>query len=112
MQIKICGLTDVKEAEYLNRNHVDYAGFVLFFEKSRRNLTIAQAKPIMEALSPEIKKVAVTVSPTVEQVRQIRDAGFDYVQVHGVLQSEIPDVMPVLKAFNLTDMDRFSEYEK
>lgn len=112
MQIKICGLTDVKEAEYLNRNHVDYAGFVLFFEKSRRNLTIAQAKPIMEALSPEIKKVAVTVSPTVEQVRQIRDAGFDYVQVHGVLQPEIPDVMPVLKAFNLTDMDRFSEYEK
>lgn len=112
MLIKICGLTEVKEAEYLNRNHVDFAGFVLFFEKSRRNLTIEQAKPIMAALSTEIKKVAVTVSPTVEQVRQIREAGFDFVQVHGALEPEIPDVMPVLKAFNLTDMDRFAEYEK
>ena len=112
MQIKICGLTKVKEAEYLNRNHVDLAGFVLFYQKSRRNLTIEQAKPVMEALLPEIRKVAVTVSPTAEQVRQIKAAGFDYVQVHGSLEPEIPDIMPVLKAFNLTDMDRLPEYEK
>lgn len=116
MRIKICGLTDGKEAEYLNRNHVDYAGFVLFYEKSKRNLTIEQAKPIMAALSPDIKKVAVTVLPTVEQVRQIRDAGFDYVQIHGVPEEnvlrEILALMPVFKAFNLADMDRFAEYEK
>lgn len=116
MRIKICGLTDVREAEYLNRNHVDYAGFVLFYEKSKRNLTIEQAKPIMDALEPEIRKVAVTVQPTLDQVRRIKAAGFDYVQIHGVPEEsefgEILALMPVLKAFNLTDLDRFAEYEK
>ena len=51
MLIKICGLTKVTEADYLNANHVDFAGFVLFFPKSKRNITIEQAKEIMQALS-------------------------------------------------------------
>lgn len=112
MQIKICGLTDVCEAEYLNRNHVDYAGFILFYEKSRRNLTIEQAKPIMEALDERIKKVAVTVEPTVQQVRDIRKAGFDLIQIHGKLQPEVLDVeIPILKAFNITDMELYEYYQ-
>ena len=39
MKIKVCGLTDVREAEYLNQNHVDYAGMVLYFPKSKRNIS-------------------------------------------------------------------------
>ena len=50
MKIKVCGLTSPKEAEYLNRNHVDFAGMVLFFPKSKRNINLEQAKCIMEAL--------------------------------------------------------------
>jgi len=111
MLIKICGLTDVKETEYLNRNQVDLAGFVLFFDKSRRNITIEQAKTIMKALAPEIRKVAVTVSPTTEQAKLIKEAGFDMIQVHGELDERIPRIMPVLKAFNLSDMDRLTDYE-
>lgn len=112
MQIKICGLTDVSEAEYLNRNHVDYAGFVLFYEKSKRNLTIEEAKPIMAALDKRIKKVAVTVEPTVQQVREAYEAGFDLIQIHGKLQSGALDVgLPVLKAFNITDMDNYEYYQ-
>ena len=42
MKIKICGLTDAKEAEYLNKNKVDYAGMVLFFPKSKRQSTFAR----------------------------------------------------------------------
>lgn len=111
MKIKICGLTDVKEAEYLNRNQVDFAGFVMFYEKSKRNVTIEQAKPIMAALSPTIKKVAVTVSPDEAQVQQIKEAGFDYVQIHGELKPGVLDYLPVLKAFNISDMDRFDYFQ-
>lgn len=112
MQIKICGLTDVSEAEYLNRNHVDYAGFVLFYEKSKRNLTIDEAGPIMAALDGGIKKVAVTVEPTAEQVREALEAGFDLIQIHGKLQPGVLDVgLPVLKAFNITDMDNYQYYQ-
>lgn len=112
MQIKICGLTDVREAEYLNRNRVDYAGFVLFYEKSRRNVTVEQAKPIMAALDERIKRVAVTVEPTAEQVRAALEAGFDLIQIHGELQPGVLDVgIPVLKAFNITDMEKFQYYQ-
>ena len=42
-KIKICGITRESETEVLNRMQVDYAGFV-FFEKSKRNVSIEQAK--------------------------------------------------------------------
>lgn len=114
MKIKICGLTSATEAEYLNRNHVDFAGMVLFFPKSKRNIGLEQAKLIMEALDYQIKTVAVVVAPTIEQVLEIQEAGFDYVQIH----SEIPENLfeqihiPVLKAFNVSDLERFEEYHK
>lgn len=114
MKIKICGLTDKKEAEYLNRNQVDFAGMVLFFPKSKRNITIEQAKDIMAVLQPNIKKVAVVVEPVLEQVQEIEQAGFDYIQIHGKLQEEIlkQTKIPVLKAFNIKDMDQYENYHK
>lgn len=112
MRIKICGLTNLKDAEYLNKYKVDYAGFVLFYEKSRRNLTIEQARPVMDALDEGIRKVAVTVSPTAAQVRAVKEAGFDLIQIHGSLQPGVLEAgIPVLKAFNIDDMDRFPYYQ-
>ena len=114
MKIKICGLTSPSEAEYLNRNHVDFAGMVLFFPKSKRNISLEQAKCIMEALDYQIKTVAVVVAPTIGQVLEIQEAGFDYVQIH----SDIPEGLfekisiPVLKAFNVSDLDQFEEFHK
>ena len=108
-KIKICGLTSPAEARYLNENHVDFAGMVLFFPKSKRNISIEQAKEIMAALDASIKRVAVVVSPSIEQVRQIEAAGFDYIQIHG----EIPEAaiaIPILKAFNVSDMGSYEKY--
>ena len=108
-KIKICGLTSPAEARYLNENHVDFVGMVLFFPKSKRNISIEQAKEIMAALDASIKRVAVVVSPSIEQVRKIEAAGFDYVQIHG----EIPETaiaIPILKAFNVSDMDSYEKY--
>ena len=41
--IKICGLTTGKDVEYANTFLPDFAGFVLFFPKSKRNLEISEA---------------------------------------------------------------------
>lgn len=114
MKIKICGLTTPKEAAYLNENHAEFAGFVLFFPKSKRNITIEQAKEIFSNLDSSIKKVAVVVSPTLEQAREIQTAGFDYIQIHGNLQEELLDNLqiPVLKAFNLDDMEQYDYFAK
>ena len=93
MKIKICGLTNKKEAEYLNANQVDFAGMVLFFPKSKRNITIEQAKEIMSALDKEVQKVAVVVEPSIEQIQEIEQAGFDYIQIHGKLQESLLERM-------------------
>lgn len=52
---------------------------VLFFEKSKRNITIDNAKEIMKTLDDKIKTVAVVVSPTIDQIEEIENAGFDYI---------------------------------
>lgn len=114
MKIKICGLTKEIEAEYVNKEQVDYVGFVLFFPKSKRNNTIENAKGILSLIEPSIKKVAVVVKPTMEQIQQIEEAGFDYIQIHGEIEESIFDTIqiPVLKAFNVSDMDSFTKYNQ
>ena len=60
-----------------------------------------------------IKRVAVVVSPSIEQVRQIEAAGFDYVQIHGEIpetEAEAAKAIPILKAFNVSDMDSYEKY--
>lgn len=113
MKIKICGLTDPKEAAYLNACEADFAGFVLFYPKSRRNNTIDRAKEIMKELNPAIKRVAVVVSPTEAQIKEISRAGFDYVQIHGELDADLLSAipLPVLRAFNVKDMENYARYD-
>ena len=112
MLIKICGLTDISEAFYLKENKVDFAGMVLFYERSKRNITVEKAKEIMEHLQPDIKAVAVTVAPSVEQVHEIENAGFDYIQIHGKVSDELLSSckIPVLKAFNVDDLEFYEHY--
>lgn len=102
-QIKVCGLTQAADAVLLNENEVDFAGMVLFFEKSRRNITIGRAAEIIAALSEKIKKVAVVVSPNVQQLREIEDTGFDYIQIHGTMLPEVYEAaqIPIIRAVNV-----------
>lgn len=110
--IKVCGLTEVREAEYLNRLKIDFAGFVLFFPKSKRNISIEKAEEIMKHLDKNIKKTAVVVSPAKEQIIDICNSGFDYIQIHGKIEEEVLKMaqIPVLKAFNVDDMDEIKMY--
>ena len=122
-KIKICGLTKEKEADYLNQIHADFAGMVVFFPKSKRNISLDQAKKIKAALLPEIKTVAVTVSPTLAQISQIAEAGFDLIQIHGdpanldiktaksICEYTSKFSLPILKAFNVSDIDSYNYWQ-
>ena len=114
MKIKVCGLTTKKEAEFLNENKVDLAGMVMFFPKSKRNITPDTAREIISALDKNIKKVAVVVSPTYEEIEIIEGLDFDYVQIHGELSQELESKinLPILKAFNIKDIDLYERYRK
>lgn len=120
VKIKICGLTTPDEAAYLNEIHADFAGMVVFFPKSKRNISLEEAKKLKQQLLPEIKTVAVTVAPTFEQIRQIADAGFDLIQIHKSpteLSKKTAEAvatfarsisLPIIKAFNVSDIDDYA----
>lgn len=101
-KVKICGITTMREADWLNAAGADYAGFV-FYEKSKRNVSMMDAVMIKKSLYPSVKTVAVTVSPTVEQLQAIEIAGFDILQVHKTLSLEVlrECKLPIWRAFNI-----------
>lgn len=108
-KIKICGITRKEEAGMLVENQVDYAGFVLFFPKSKRNISMEQAEELVWELKKKdsrIQAVAVTVSPTIEQIRQI-EAIFDKIQIHGNLPIEIENKIqiPIWRAYNIKETE-------
>lgn len=111
--VKVCGLTDTMEADYLNKNKVDFAGFVLFFPKSKRNISIEKAEQIMAELDENIKKVAVIVSPDESEIQQINGSGFDYVQIHGEIKDRLLEQIskPVFKTFNIKDIKNIHKYQ-
>lgn len=112
--IKICGITSEEEIGYIAKAGINYAGFVLFFQKSKRNLSLERAENLVAKLPEDIASVAVTVSPTKEQVEAVVDAGFSAIQIHGKVEDSIITScqIPIFKAFNVSDMDAFSHYEQ
>ena len=110
--IKICGMTSLSDIQCVSDNAVDFAGFVMFFPKSKRNLSAETAAELLPVLNRDIKSVAVVVSPTVEQLTEIERIGFDYIQIHGTLRGEVLEAakIPILRAFNVSNMDEFEKY--
>lgn len=113
-KIKICGITCREDVEILNDFLPEYAGFVMFFPKSRRNISAQTAVSLLSLLDKRIKTVAVTVCPTAQQVSEIAECGFDFIQMHGEVESAVIDnsPIPVFKAFNVSDVDNVSIFAK
>lgn len=80
VRLKVCGLTSLVDAEFADRCGADYLGFI-FHPKSPRYISLAQFQAMAPRL-PDRRKVAVTVEPAVADLTALRDAGFDYFQIH------------------------------
>ena len=79
--VKICGITEEQEVEYVNEAGVDFMGMVMFFPKSKRNITVEKASSLIKKLNPAVTSVAVTVEPTLDQIREIEAAGIQMIQI-------------------------------
>ena len=112
VKIKICGITSSDDIEIINNVLPEYAGFVMFFPKSKRNITPQRASLLLNLLDSRIKSVAVTVNPTPAQISTAKSCGFDYVQIHGEASDDviINSPLPILKAFNVSDICDFERY--
>lgn len=112
MKIKICGITNLDDVSYLNEYKPDFAGFVIF-QKSKRYVSVEKASELMKGLDESIKRVAVTVSPDVNLVGEIENAGFDIIQIHGKIDENVIEhiKLPIWYAYNISvskDLEQLS----
>lgn len=84
--VKFCGMTRREDIEYAVGLGVDYVGVVLY-DKSPRFVEWKSACKLLEGLEG-VRKVAVMVNPTLEEVDRVFEVGFDLVQLHGSESSE------------------------
>ncbi len=80
IQLKICGITNAADAHAAAGIGADYLGFILH-PASPRHLTPSAYAALAPQL-PAVKKVAVLVTPTREELEQAVALGFDFVQLH------------------------------
>lgn len=83
MKIKICGITNLKDAEYASSLGADFLGFI-FYPASKRNIAIESAKSIIEKLNSNTVPVAVFVNEDIFNIiRVIKSTSIKTVQLHG-----------------------------
>lgn len=112
-KVKICGLKNPADIKIVNTLSPDFAGFVMFFEESHRNITAEKAKELLSMLDKSIKSVAVMVSPTQDQLEIIQKLGFDFVQIHGNISEELLNICktPIIRAINVSCIESFASLE-
>ena len=83
VRVKICGITQLEDALFAAQAGADALGFV-FYEKSPRNITTAQAAPICRALPPFVTRVGLFVNAPAEFVQSVlHSVPLDLLQFHG-----------------------------
>lgn len=87
IQVKICGITNKKEIEYINILKPEYIGFV--FTKSKRQVTGEEANELCSNLNKDIKKVGVFRDNSIEEILAVLNkVNLDIIQLHGSEQEE------------------------
>jgi phosphoribosylanthranilate isomerase len=107
VKVKICGVRSPEFVDAAVEAGADYVG-VVFFERSPRNVTLAEAALVTKSAAGRIRSVAVMVDPDEALIEDvIAIAGPDMLQLHG---SETPERVseiklrfgrPVIKAISI-----------
>jgi len=81
--IKICGITNLEDAQTAVDAGADALGFV-FYEKSPRKIDVETARDIVKQLPTNIEKVGVFVDLEASRIEEtVHRAGLTAVQLHG-----------------------------
>ena len=93
MNIKVCGITQVKQLNQLDGLDIDFAGLVFYKDSPRYAGDKISGKAVKDA-DLDLKKVGVFVNHSYDEVMAIvEEYGLDVVQLHG---DESPDTCEAL----------------
>lgn len=113
MRVKICGITNFKDALQAIEAGADALGFV-FYGKSPRYISPKDAKMITEQLPPFVERVGLFVEETPEQIDRIcQESGMSLAQIHFDVNGAFFDhigmkSLPVVRAACRDDVEKFS----
>ena len=87
-RIKICGITREQDLRAVANSGADAIGLV-FYDKSPRRVSVAQAAQLVRSIPPFVSVVGLFVNATAEQVREVlAQVPLDVLQFHGEEQPE------------------------
>lgn len=107
MNIKVCGITEMKQLQQLDGLDIDFAGLI-FYKESPRYIGDKLSKKDVKNADFDLKKVGVFVNPEmIDVLDAIDDYGLDAVQLHGdespEMCEDLSSEVEVIKAFRITD---------
>ncbi len=120
IKTKLCGFSTKETVDLAVKSGVDFIGFV-FHSSSKRNISPETAAQISKDIPSHIKKVAVFVDKTNDEISKIIEhLKPDFLQIHSDNYSRILEIknhfkLPIIKAFpisELKDLEAISDYEK
>lgn len=107
MNIKVCGITEMKQLQQLDGLDIDFAGLI-FYKDSPRYIGDKISKAELKRADLDLKKVGVFVNPEmIDVLDAIDDYGLDAVQLHGTESPEmcedLSSEVEVIKVFSIKD---------
>lgn len=114
LRVKICGITNLKDAIQAIECGADALGFV-FYEKSPRYITPQEAKEIIDQLPPFVEKVGLFVEKSAKEIERISYAShISLAQIHFDVDSSFLNsisfpTLPVVRAASVEDISKFSD---
>ena len=111
VQIKICGITNIEDAQAAAGAGADALGFI-FHPASPRCVTPARAQAIIASLPPALCTVGVFVNlPAVEVLQIAEMCGLDFIQLHGAESQDYCRKLPremLIKGLSFRSEDEFA----
>ncbi len=113
MRVKICGITNLKDALHAVECGADALGFV-FYNKSPRYISPATAKDIIDRLPPFVERVGLFVNEEAGHITKVcQDSSLSLAQIHfeadeTFLSSVGLKTLPVVRAQKAEDVELFS----
>ena len=107
MNIKVCGITEMKQLQQLDGLDIDFAGLI-FYKESPRYIGDKIDKAALKRADLDLRKVGVFVNPEmIEVLDAIDEYGLDAVQLHvdetPEMCEDISTEVEVIKAFRITE---------
>ena len=109
MNIKVCGITEMKQLQQLDGLDIDFAGLI-FYKDSPRYIGDKISRKDLKKADFDLKKVGVFVNPEmIDVLDAIDEYGLEVVQLHGdespEMCEDLSSEVEVIKAFRVSGIE-------